>query len=81
MVVVVHPQHSCDRPENSCGLTEVTPGRGRSDVTLGPALAGNVQIPVRFTHPNTAAICQCKTQPQHGEGIHLPGCAAEDMDQ
>ena len=24
---------------------------------------------------------QCKTQPQHGEGIHLPGCAAEDMDQ
>ena len=43
-------------------------------------MADHVQIPVRFTHPNTAAICQCKTQPQHGEGIHLPGCATGDMD-
>jgi len=44
-------------------------------------IASHMQIPVHFTHPNTAAICHCKTQPQHGEDIHLHGCAAGNMDQ
>ena len=56
----------------------VAPGEDRR---LSQQLRCCARACMLYASLNRHAFIQCKTQPQHGEGIHLPGRAAEDMDQ